>query len=63
MIRDTFAHFCTWGLGLEDVLASWGEPERAAHCADLYHGTQTMKCNEVYDCPLSVRAATIATHA
>ena len=27
---------------LEDALASKGEPERVAHCADLCHGTQVM---------------------
>ena len=47
---------------LENALASWGKPERAAHCADLYHGTQAMNSSMVCDCLLSVRAAIMATH-
>ena len=39
------------------------EPEQAGHCADLCHGTQTMNSKRICDCPLSVRAATMATHA
>ena len=37
--------------------------EQSRHCAGLYHGTRTMNSSRVCDCLLSVRAATMATHA
>ena len=48
---------------LEDALALWGEAERAAHCTRLCHGTQTMNSSRACDCLLSVREATVETHA
>ena len=55
--------FCIYEYVLEDALTSWGEPEGAADCADLCHGTQTMNSSRVCDRLLSVWAATMATHA
>ena len=44
----------------ENASSSWDKPEGAA---DLCHGTQTMNSSRVCGCLLSVRAATMATHA
>ena len=41
----------------------WDKPEQAADCASYCHGTQNVGSNRVHDCPLSVRAATMATRA
>ena len=41
----------------------WDKPEQAAGCASYCHGTQNVGSNRVNDCPLSVRAATMATRA
>ena len=42
---------------LWDASSLWGEPEWAAQCADLRHGTQILNSSRVCDCLLSARAA------
>ena len=58
-----FVPTCLHSHYLEDASAVWGKPEHTAHCAGLCHGTQNMNSNRISDCPLSVRAATMPTHA